>query len=80
MKPDRATFELTIRDTGDPVSARTGYERDAAYRLKAVLKGLLRAHGFRCTRVAPARPAPDEAEHDVADAGRLQANFRPEEV
>jgi hypothetical protein len=53
MTPGRTTFELTIRDAGDPLAARTGHERDPEYRLRAVLKSLLRLHGFRAIRVTP---------------------------
>jgi hypothetical protein len=40
MTPGRSTFELTIRDQGDPLAARTGFERDPEYRLRAVSERL----------------------------------------
>ena len=49
--PER--FALVIADIGDPAHRQGLHERDAAYRLRGVLKALLRGYGFRCVRVAP---------------------------
>ena len=41
---------LVLADVGDPLRRYHGIDRDADYRLKLALKGLLRGHGFRCVR------------------------------
>ena len=55
---------LVLRPVADPL-ARTngGYARDASYRLRLLLKRMLRDHGFRCLSVGPATP------HGQGDAG-----------
>jgi hypothetical protein len=54
VKP--AEFSIEVFDTGDPLERTTGTTRPAEYRLKLLLKHLLRAHGFRATKVAPLKP------------------------
>ena len=42
---------LILRPLGDPLKATHGIDRDPSYRLKLVLKTLLRTFGFRCVSV-----------------------------
>jgi hypothetical protein len=50
-----------IRDAGDPIARQGLRGRDAHYRLKLLLKCLLRSFGFRAVEVRPA-PADDTSE------------------
>ena len=62
LKP--AEFVLQIADTGDPLERRTGTNRPVEYRLRQLLKVLLRAHGFKAVRVAPVKDVQAQAEQD----------------
>jgi hypothetical protein len=49
----RPLYTIDLADTGDPRERRGGAYRDADYRLKLLLKFILRGYGFRAVRVAP---------------------------
>lgn len=62
---DARSFRLTIRALPDPLAEfNGGAERSPVYRLRQLLKPLLRANGFRCVSVGPesladAKPTPE---------------------
>lgn len=56
---DREDVVLIIRPVRDPLAGPGRPPRDAAYRLKLLLKRILRDHGFRA--VAVRNPTTDEA-------------------
>ena len=62
--PPPPRFTLTVEALPDPLAGprREGVARDPAYRLKLLLKHMLRALGFRCVEVITVlEPPPDTA-------------------
>lgn len=55
-KPDRERSVLVIEAVADPLERNHGINRSANYRLKLVLKRLLRDYGFKCIRCGPETP------------------------
>jgi hypothetical protein len=55
-KPDRERTVLVIEAVTDPLERNHGIRRAANYRLKLVLKRLLRYFGFRCISCGPETP------------------------
>jgi hypothetical protein len=66
MKP--AEFIIEFRDTGDPL----GLDRDSEYRLRQVLKALLRSYGFRVVSVRPAPPGANNQLEPSTQGGALR--------
>lgn len=58
---------LILRPVADPAAGPGRPARDPEYRLKLLLKALLRGYGFRAVSVAPARTL-DHHEPDPTDA------------
>ncbi len=54
--PPNPAFALIIEATRDPRPDARGEGQPAEYRLKLLLKSMLRALGFRCRSVAPHPP------------------------
>jgi hypothetical protein len=50
-KPEDDDILMILRPLGDPLERSHGIRRSSDYRLKLVLKRLLRDFGFRCVRV-----------------------------
>ena len=81
MTANRERFTLTIEAGPDPLTRSQGINRNATYRLKLILKRMLRDHGFRCVRVGPEQTAPpksDDAEPALRSSRRAARTRSPQ--
>jgi hypothetical protein len=68
--PDRPRYSLLIEVGPDPIARHRGIHRSPEYRLKVLLKRLLRDLGLRAVEVRPAHPVHGPDVHRPAVPGQ----------